>query len=112
MVNPKLKSRAPPPRERDPTCPRFAAEEESSQKGPAVFASGGEGWARQWNVKLSRPVWSDRVAVGPVDRQLAGDHVAPLKLHLGERDPTGSALAKLGPEFGVGKLDSDRLGGL
>jgi hypothetical protein len=51
--------------------------------------------------KLSPPVWSDRVAVGPVDRQLAGDHVAAFKLHLGERDPIGPALAKLGPEFGV-----------
>jgi hypothetical protein len=61
--------------------------------------------------KLSPPVWSDRVAVGPVDRQLAGGDVAPLKRHLGDRDPIGPALAKLGPEFGVGKLDPERLGG-
>ena len=53
------------------------------------------------------PVWSDRVAVGAVNRQLAGDHVAPLKLHLGQRDPIGPAPAKLGPEFGVGKLDPE-----
>ena len=45
--------------------------------------------------KLSPPVWSDRVALGPVDRQVAGDHVATLKLHLGERDPIGPTLAKL-----------------
>ena len=61
--------------------------------------------------KLSPPVWSDRVAVGPVDRQLAGGDVAQFKLHLGERDLIGRALAKLGPEFGVGKLDPERLGG-
>ena len=47
MVNPKLKSRAPPPREGDPTGPRFAAEEESSQKGPAAYARSRSGWPRR-----------------------------------------------------------------
>ena len=92
--------------------PKVRSRRRKLAKGPRGFRQrGGEGWAWQWNVKLSRPVWSDRVAVGPVDPQLAGDQVAPLKLHLGERDPTGPALAKLGSEFGVGKLDPDRLGG-
>jgi len=99
MVNPKLKSRAPPPREGDPTGPRFAAEEETSQKGPRPSPAGGGRLGLAMERKLSPPVWSDRVAVGPVDRQLAGDHVAPVKLHLGDRDPIGPALAKLSHKY-------------
>ena len=99
MVNPKLKSRAPPPREGDPTGPRFAAEEETSQKGPRLSPAGGGRLGLAMERKLSPPVWSDRVAVGPVDRQLAGDHVAPVKLHLGDRDPIGPALAKLSHKY-------------
>ncbi|MFZ2110087.1 MAG: hypothetical protein WAV18_32730 [Roseiarcus sp.] len=76
-----------------------------------AFASGGERLGLAMERKLSPPVWSNRVAVGPVDRQFAGGYVAPLKLHLGERDLIGPALAKLGLEFGVGKLDPERLGG-
>jgi hypothetical protein len=70
MVNPKLKSRAPPPREGDPTGPRFAAEEESSQKRPAAFASGGKAGpgngteAFASRLVRSRGGWARRSPVG------------------------------------------------
>ena len=89
MVNPKLKSRAPPPREGDPTGPRFAAEEETSQKGPRLSPAGGGG---RLGLAMERKL-------SPPDHQLAGDHVAPIKLHLGDRDPIGPALAKLSHKY-------------
>jgi hypothetical protein len=71
MVNPKLKSRAPPPREGAPTVPRFAAEEETSQKGPRLSPAGGgkagpgngtEAFASR--LVRSRGGWARRLPVG------------------------------------------------
>ena len=98
MVNPKLKSRAPPPREGAPTVPRFAAEEETSQKGPRLSPAGGEAGpgngteAFASRLVRSRGGWVRRSPVG-------SRHVAPVKLHLGDRDPIGPALAKLSHKY-------------
>ena len=79
MVNPKLKSRAPPR---------------------------GKGIQRvQGSQPKSRSGWPRRSPVGR--RPCRPAHTASWR----ERDRTGPALARLGPEFGVGKLDPERLGG-
>jgi hypothetical protein len=79
--------------------PKVRSRRRKLAKGPRGFRQRGGRLGLAMERKLSPPVWSDRVAVGPVDCQLAGDHVAPVKLHLGDRDPIGPALAKLSHKY-------------
>src|ERR1700688_344096 len=67
---PEVKVTAPPPREGDPTGPRFAAEEETSQKGPRLSPAGGKAGpgngteAFASRLVRSRGGWARRSPVG------------------------------------------------
>jgi hypothetical protein len=99
MVNPKLKSQRRPRGKGIQRAQGSQPKKKPRKRARGSRQRGGGRLGLAMERKLSPPVWSDRVAVGPVDRQLAGDHVAPLKLHLGERDPIGRALAKLSHKY-------------